>query len=278
MYRLFEFFYQYRAFLFFVLIETICIWLIVKNNHYQGAAFFNSSNRYVASVLDVKSDIQDYFQLKQVNANLASENARLKELLTIHRGKSDIPVLTSSDSLRVNKYKFIPSKVINNSTAHFNNYLTLNKGTKDGLKEGMGVISSDGAVGRINKCSDHFCTAFSLLSKNFSWSAKIKTKGIDCNVKWDGTDPTEADLLDITRHQKIAIGDTVVTSGYNTFFPEGIMIGKIKEFKPEGGSFWKARIELLTDFTSLSYVYAIENKMEAEQDTLQSKNIRGEKP
>jgi rod shape-determining protein MreC len=274
MYRLFQFLNQYRAFLFFVLIETICIWLIVKNNNYQGAAFFNSSNRYAANILEVKTDIQDYFELKEVNENLAKENARLNQLLISVQQKKPIPSLSPSDSLRAIRYEFIAGKVINNSTAHYNNFMTLDKGTLDGMKPGMGVISTNGVVGRINQCSDHFCTAISILSKDHRWSAKVKGKGIDCFVGWNesGFDPKTADLLNIPRHKQIAKGDTVVTSGFNRFFPEGIMIGKIKSFEPEGGSFLKATIELSTDFTSLSYVYAISNKMEAELDTLENKN------
>jgi len=272
MYRLFEFFWQYRAFLVFVLIETICIWLIVKNNNYQGAAFFNSSNRYAANILEVKTDIQDYFELKQVNENLAKENARLNQLLTSELQKKNTAISYQADSARASRYYFIAGKVINNSTANFNNYITIDKGTLDGLKPGMGLIASNGAVGKINQCSDHFCTAYSILSKNQTWSAKIKNKRIECHVQWNGIDPITADLLDIPRHQKIAAGDTVITSGYSTFFPEGIMIGKVKSFNLEGGSFWKATIELSTDFTALSYVYAIGNKMETEQDSLEIKN------
>ncbi|MBX9851666.1 MAG: rod shape-determining protein MreC [Cytophagaceae bacterium] len=274
MYRLFEFFYQYRAFLFFVLLETVSIWLIVSNNNYQGAAFFNSSNRYVGNVLEVKSNVQSYFELKQVNRELASENARLRQLLTAEQQKKYLNIPNNSDFLRVNKYYFIPARVINNSTGHFTNYITLDKGTLDGVKEGMGIISSEGVVGRIKKCSDHYSTAFSLLHDNLTISGKLKskTKYIECNVKWDRRTPHEAALLDITRQQKIAVGDTVFTSGYDSYFPEGIMIGKVKEFKMEGGSYWKASLDLSTDFTSLSFVYIIGNKLEAEQDSLQHKN------
>jgi rod shape-determining protein MreC len=270
MHRLFEFFYQYRAFLFFVLLETICISFIVNHNNYQGAAFFNSSNRYIGSIFQVKSNIRNYFSLKQINSELAEENAKLKRLLVIEEQKEDIIIENKSDFLRTNKYEFIAAKVINNSTAHFDyNYITINKGTADGVKEGMGVISANGIVGQIKNCSDHFSTAYSMLHEKFIVFSKVKNKGIDSRVKWDQKNPSEALLLDILRHHKIAIGDTIVTSGYNTFFPEGIMVGTIKDFKLEGGSNWKVSIDLSTDFTSLSYVYIIENKLKAEQDSLE---------
>jgi rod shape-determining protein MreC len=272
MYRLIEFFYQYRAFLFFVFLETVCIWLIVGNNNYQGAAFLNSSNSYVAGILETKTNVQDYFRLKRVNNEVSIENARLKKLLTIEEQKKIPLALNNSAFLHVNKYEFISAKVINNSTAHFNNYLTLDKGKLDGIKQGMGIVSSLGIIGRINNCSDHFSTGLSVLNRKFEISGKIKNKNIDCNIKWDGKNPQEAEVGDITRHHKLTVGDTIVTSGYNTFFPAGIMIGKIKEFKPEGGSFWKARVDLSVDFSSLSYVYIIGNKMEEEQDSLEIKN------
>jgi rod shape-determining protein MreC len=225
--------------------------------------------------LESKTNVQDYFDLKAVNSELALENAKLKQLLTIEEQRKQLIIPTKADSIRMNKFRFVPAKVINNSTANFNNFITINKGKEDGIKEGMGIISTLGVVGRIKQCSDHYCTGLSVLHKSFTISSKIKNKGIDCNVQWDGKSPYEADLKDVTRHQKIAIGDTIVTSGYNSFFPEGIMVGKIIKFELEGGSFWKARIELSTDFTALSYVYVIENKLEIEQDSLESINLGG---
>jgi rod shape-determining protein MreC len=269
MYRLLEFFYQYRAFLFFILLEVASIWLIVQNNNYQGAAFLNSANRYVGNVLETKSNIQGYFDLKEVNEKLAQENAKLKQILIAEQQGKDLQIENKSDFLKVNRYSFATAKVVSNSIAQYDNYFTINKGTEDGIKEGMGIISTDGVVGRVKRCSDHFCTAYSLLHKDLKISGKIKGKGIDCNVKWEGRSPHEAALLDVTRNHKITEGDTVVTSGYNSFFPEGIMIGKIKGIKLEGGSFWKATVDLANDFTSLSYVYIIGNKLEAEQDSLE---------
>jgi rod shape-determining protein MreC len=273
MYRLLEFFYQYRAFLFFLLMEAVCIWLIVQNNTYQGAAFFNSSNRYVASILEVKSKIQDYFSLKNVNSELAEENARLKQILILEQQKQNLTIENKSDWLKANRFKFFPAKVINNSTGHFTNYITIDKGKANGITEGMGIIGPHGVVGRIKDCSDHYCTAFSVLHKKFILSAKIKDRGIDCHVKWNGENPFEADLVDVTRNYKLQKGDSVVTSGYNPYFPEGIMIGTVKDVKEEGGSFWKAKIDLSTDFNSLSYVYVIGNKMEPELDSLLKASI-----
>lgn len=269
MYRLFEFFYQYRSFLFFVLLEIVSIWLIVQNNNYQGAAFFNSSNRYAGSILETRNDVQDYFNLKQENAILAAENARLKQQLVIHQQIKESGIGTLPDSLRAYRYQFTPAKVVNNSTAFYNNFLTINKGTADGIHKGMGIISPEGVVGRIKECSDHYCTAISLLNTKIGISGKVKGKGIECHIKWEGKNPHEAAMTDVTRNQKIQVGDTILTSGYNPFFPEGIMIGVIKNLKEEGGSYWKASVNLATDFTSLDVIYIIGNKLEAEQDSLE---------
>jgi len=278
MYRLFEFFYQYRAFLFFLFLETVCIWLIVQNNSYQSAAFFNSSNKYVGNILATKSSVQDYFHLKEVNSDLVKENARLKQMLVFEQQKKDLTIESQSDWLKANRYEFFPAKVINNSTAHFSNYITIDKGRADGIREGMGLMSSNGVVGRVKNCSEHFCTAFSVLHKNLTLSGKVKGRGIDCNVTWNGANPFEASLQDVTRNNTLVKGDSIVTSGYNTFFPEGIMIGIVKEVKLDGGSFWKATIDLSTDFTSLSYVYVIGNKMEAELDSLENSSINQVNP
>jgi rod shape-determining protein MreC len=271
MYRLFEFFYQFRVFLFFVLLQGISLWLIVQNNYYQGAQFLNSSNRYAGSILETRSEVQEYFDLRQVNEKLAAENARLKQALTVSQQSAQLKIETPSDFRKINRYEFIPAKVVNNSTAQYNNYFTINKGHLDGLKEGMGVVGQDGVVGRIKTCSDHYCTAYSVLHKNFTVSGKIKGQ-IECNVRWEGQGPHVATLFDVTINHTIKNGDTVFTSGYNAWFPEGIMVGKINNTRQEGGSFWKGTVDLATDFTALNYVYVIGNKLEAEKDSLERSN------
>ncbi len=270
MQKLFYFFYRYRAFLFFLVLEIICFTFIVNHNSYHSSAFFTTSNRYVAEVLQTTNNVSDYFRLKTVNEELARENAQLRYQLTVEKNIKSLFVPNTSDYLRTHQYKFFPAKVINNSTGRFTNYLTLNKGKLDGVKPGMGVLSSRGVVGRVKTCSDHFATVTSLLHDRFQISSKIKSGNIDGFVKWNGKSPRFANLHFVARHHKIRINDTVVTSGYNALFPEGIMIGTIKDFEIDHGEpFYKINVQLSTDFTRLGYVYLIDNALQSEKDSLE---------
>jgi rod shape-determining protein MreC len=274
MQRLFQFFYEYRAFLLFVLLETISGFLIVQNNNYQSSAFFNSSNYYAGSILKVKNDVTEYFNLKEVSEQLVKENARLHYLLTIEQQKKNqsVSVDTNSNYLRTHQYSFIPAKVINASMRRSQNFLTLNKGLADGIHPQMGVISPMGAVGKVKACSENFSTVVSLLTQGIYIASKIKNKEVQCSVTWEGKDPRRAVVLNVPIHHVIQKGDTVVTSEENRIYPEGILIGIVENAKINERAEYEINILLSTDFSTLSYVYVIENKLKNEADSLEQPN------
>ena len=273
MQRLFQFFYEYRAFLFFVLLETISIWLIVQNNNYQSSAFFNSSNYYAASILQAKNNVKEYFYLKEESEQLARENSRLHYLLTIEQQKKSQVADTGSAYLRTHQYTFVPAKVINASMRRQQNFLTLDKGLADGIKEQMGVISPTGAVGKVKTCSEHFSTVVSLLTQQIYIACKIKNKDIQCSMTWEGKDPRRAVILNVPIHHIVQKGDSVITSEENRIYPEGVMVGIVENAKINDRSEYEITILLSTDFSTLSYVYVIENKLKAEADSLEGATI-----
>ncbi|MDO1448535.1 rod shape-determining protein MreC [Rhodocytophaga aerolata] len=278
MQRLFLFFYQYRAFIFFILIELLCAWLIVKNNRYQNAAFLNSTNRYAAQMMAATNTVIEFVNLRKVNADLAHENAKLNNLNArlVQQGDSAIPKGYWLDSLVAQRYRFKVAKVINNSTSRTNNYLTLDKGTLDGIKPGMGVVSPEGVVGKIKYCSDHFSNVVSLLHTEMQVSSQIKKNGTFGTARWIGKNAKEIDLLYIPRHVELQKGDTVVTTSYNTIFPEGVMVGTVKNFSLKGDdAFYDINLDLSIDFYRLSYVYIVENLLQTEQDSLERRTLTG---
>ncbi|MBL6446546.1 rod shape-determining protein MreC [Fulvivirga sp. 29W222] len=286
MQRLFLFLYQYRAFLTFLFLEIICSWFIIQNNNYQGAKFFNSSNRLAAGLLQSSGNISDYFGLARVNADLAQENAGLKERLEqlnqrlveiqishvkdSSLAKTDSVTIPETDSTVVKKYEYFSAKVINNSTRRFNNYITINKGAVDGVEPGFGVIGNDGVVGKVKIVSKHFAVITSILHGDVLISAKIKRTGDLATVKWAGVDPYAAQLMYVPRHVKPLVNDTIVTSGYNAIFPEGIPVGVVKDVEVrEDALFYDITISLASDLNELSYVYLIKNSLKTEQDSLE---------
>lgn len=268
--------YQYRATLIFILFEVLCAWLIVQNNYYQRAKYFNSSNAVAANILGVSSSVSDYFSLKQVNHQLAEENANLRQQLqqSIQFAElvPDSVVMETSDTTV--QYDFIMAKVISNSIRRINNYITVSKGANHGIKRGMGVIGPEGVVGTVKAVSRNFSVINSLLHTNIQVSAKIQRTQDLGTVRWDGTDFTRASLNFVPRHVQLQPGDTVVTSGYNSLFPPGTMIGIIEEIEErEEVQFYDIEIKLAVDFNELSYVYIIQNHLRENIDSLQTEAI-----
>ena len=272
--RLFLLIYQYRAFFTFIVLEILAFWLVIGTSTFHNAAFFNTSNSVVASIFGLRQGVYQYFNLVNENDNLAKENAFLRDLIS----QNQVQVLNANSTLlslvdTAIQYNYIPAKVINNSTQKTNNYLTVDKGSRAGLEPGMGAISSFGVVGVVKTVSNNYATLFSLLHGEMQVSSLLSRLGVFCTTKWDGLDPLYASLLYIPRHVELQVGDSVTTSGYNAFFPEGIPIGQIKEFSiDENETFYKVIIELSTDFQSLSHVYIIQNFYRQEKDSVEVLN------
>ncbi|MDJ0364998.1 rod shape-determining protein MreC [Hymenobacter sp. H14-R3] len=168
-------------------------------------------------------------------------------------------------------YPLIPARVINNSLRAVDNYLTLNVGAADGVQPGLGVMSAGGVVGQVKSVSAHYATVFSILHSKMAIAAKIKRDGTFGSVKWPGEDYSHALLDYIPRQNRLAVGDSVVTSGYNAVFPEGVFVGTVESFvKEPDKNFWTVRLKLGADFSRLTYVYVVHNRPRSERDSLET--------
>jgi len=277
--RLFLFVYQNRAFFTFIALELVCAWLIVTNNHYQGAKFFNSSNGIVATMNNFSQGVRDYFQLREVNQMLAEENAALKE--KINQQVQLTAALDSTglvqDSVLLKQYEFESAKVVNNHVDFFKNYLTIDKGEDKGLVPGMAVISPLGVVGKVKLVSNHFAVVTSLLHVDVMVSARLKSTEHFGTVQWDGLNPDIVEFKYIPRHVKPLVGDSVITSGY-AIFPDGIMIGTVAEVNlRDEALFYDLKVKLSQDFRKLSFVTIVKSNMQPERDSLEQAVISLEK-
>ncbi len=269
MQRLFLFLYYYRAFFTFLLLELICVGLIVGNNPYQGAAFFNSSNGVVAAMNDVSQGVREYFLLRQVNSTLAEENAQLRSHFEAQNQLNYITATPSlRDSVTMNQFDFVAAKVVSNTVHRFTNFLSINKGSDDGIEPGMAVICPTGAIGKIRTTSKHYSVVTSILHVDVQVSALLKRTGHFGTIQWDGLNPDYVKFKFIPRHVEPVPGDSVVTSGYNAVFPEGILIGQIEDVNLTDELFYDLRVKLSQDFRKLSYVEVVRNSMRHELDSL----------
>jgi rod shape-determining protein MreC len=272
---LFRYLLKNYAFLLFLLLEVFSFTLIFNFNSYQKAQYLNSSNLVTATIYNSFNAVGRYFSLASVNRKLAKENAMLKSLI------SDLPYIRITPYSVVSKaeitdsvYRFISARVINNSVDKQNNYITLNKGRKHGIKPDQGIVNSDGIVGVITQVSESYSLGFSVLNKRWGASAKLKKSGTFGPLSWDGNDSRYANLTGIPFHVELAVGDTVVTSSYSSAFPEGIMIGTVESLeKPPGENYYLIKVELAANFRALSYVDVIDNLKKTEIRALESKKI-----
>ena len=301
---MFLFHFRFRGALVFGLLEIICLYLFVTNSSYHRAAFFNSANSYAGAVLARRAQVGDYFYLAELNQQLAAENASLRQQLypaDSARREADSVALPPArlDSLRRVRYQrparqpdtlllgqqalaarnpsypLIPARVINNMLRNVDNYLTLNVGSADGVVSGRGVVAAGGVVGRVKVVSEHYATVTSLLHSETRVASKIKRDGTIGTIRWQGEDPTHALLDNVLRETKLVQGDTVLTSSYNSVFPEGIFIGTIDSFvKEPDKNFWTIRVKLGINFSNLTYVYVVTNRQKAERDTLEARTLR----
>ncbi|ARK10041.1 rod shape-determining protein MreC [Fibrivirga algicola] len=277
--QLFAFIAQSRNFILFVLLEVLCFYFIINTNNYWSASFFNTSNRYAAQMLAWSNTAHEYTNLRQVNSDLAAENLRLRTQLTARQQERSLlsPPLYKADSIFATRFEFTVGKVINNTTTLANNYLTIDKGTADGVKPGMGVISPTGVVGRVRFCNEHFSVITSILHSEFRVSARLVRSNEIGTARWMGSDPTRMDLLDISRYKPVSKGDSVVTSDQNSVFPPGILIGRVRSIGVQANqTFHDLTIDLSTNFGNLSYVYIVQNNLAAEQSQLE-KQVENEK-
>jgi rod shape-determining protein MreC len=271
--RIFLFLYHYRAFFTFLVLELFCSWLIIENNQYQGAAYFNSSNSFVASINGFSQNVREYFSLRQVNQMLAEENTRLrKSLEQSNRSLPELGIGATADSAIIKRFDFVTAKVVNNSVDRFTNFITINKGSDEGIEAGMAVISPQGVVGKVKTTSDHFSVVTSVLNIDIMISGVMKRTGYFGTVQWDGDDSEFTKLNFIPRHVDPQPGDTIITSGYSGIFPEGILIGTIAEKNlRDGAPFYDLKVKLSQDFRRLSYVAVVKSNLLPELDSLEQK-------
>ncbi len=273
--RLLKFIYEYRAFFTFLFLELTCIWLIVENNRFQSSTYFNSSNRMAANVLGFSQGVREYFSLRTINRDLAEENAILRTALEQRNQRifaDQVPEI--KDPLMKNKFEFIDAKVFSNSTGFYKNYITVDKGKSDGIEPGMAAISSMGVVGKVKSVSDHFAVLISLLHTDEMVSCIVKQKDYFGTAQWDGSDMRFTSLRYIPRHANPSVGDTVLTSGYNSIFPTGVLVGVIHSANLSGEApFWDIRVELAQDFSKLSFVELVKSNLKNERDSLERVTI-----
>jgi rod shape-determining protein MreC len=263
MITLLRFLLKHYFVIFFIILESVAVSFLVRDNPYQNTVFANFAlnfNGYLSSSYD---DLDQYFFLKEKNEFLMRENEQLKNQLV---KKSAMVKEKMIDSMLL-QYSFAAAKVINNSTSNPYNYIMLNRGSMDGIKPEMAVISADGVVGIVHQASEHFAQVISLLNQKLKVSCKFKKNQYFGSLEWAGRNHRICDLRNIPLHLDVAVGDTIVTTGYGVF-PEGILVGFVSDVKKGNSNFYQIEVRLSNDFRKLDYVYVVKDIHKEEKEQL----------
>ena len=254
--NLIEFLARQHHWFVFVLLEAISLTLLFSYNNYQSSVWFSSANVVVGRIYDWSSQLEHFFSLTKVNEELTARNIALEEKISDLSEKlttvtKDSSYVKDSLLLPVQEMKLIPAKVVSNSIIRPDNLMTINKGSKDGVKKDMGVVCGTGVVGIVYLVSPQYSVVIPLLNTKSNISCKIENREYFGYLIWQGGATDIAYLDDIPRHARFKLNENIVTSGYSSIFPPGIKVGKILHvYNSADGVSYRLSVKLSTNFST----------------------------
>jgi rod shape-determining protein MreC len=273
--NLLDFLIKYHHWFVFILLEVTSGVLLFQYNSYQGSVWLSSSNAIVGKIYEWESGLLQYFSFREANEQLTMRNFYLERQVDQLRRlyadlTKDTTVMERNELKFLSQYQLIPAKVVDNSVNRIDNLMTIDKGRADGVEVDMGVACGNGAVGVVYLTSEHYSVVIPLLNATSSRiSCSIRNRDYFGYLHWYGGDPSVAYVEDVPRHAKFKLGEWVVTSGFSTIFPSGVLVGKIeKAYNSSDGLSYKLKVRLSTDFGRVRDVCVISDKSIAERALL----------
>ena len=269
--NLLDFLVKYNYWFLFLFLEAVSFVLLFQFNSYQGSVWFSSANAVTGKLYETSSEIESYFQLSKINSELTQRNLYLEQRL--HKLEKQIGD-SAADSMMeksllvksLQPYRLIPAKVISMTVGRLDNLITINKGEVDGIKKDMGVVCGTGVVGIVYLTSKHYSIVIPILNSQSNISCVIQGRGYFGYLHWTGGDVSQAYVDDVPRHAHFRLYDNVVTSGYSSVFPAGIIVGKILHvYNSADQMSYRLRVKLSTDFGKLRDVCVVDNSALSEQ-------------
>lgn len=284
MHNLTEFLAKHNHWFVFLVLEVVSMVLLFRYNSYQGSVWFSSANAVTGKVYEWDSAVESFFSLSGVNSQLTQRNAFLEQ--QVRMLDDSIARLTRSQEAAVTRLssmvpfqgcRLIPAKVVANMVNRYDNLITIDKGSADGVKRDMGVVCGMGVVGIVYLVSEHYSIVIPALNSHSNISCNIQRRGYFGYLRWRGGSSQLAYLEDVPRHAHFKLGDNVVTSGYSSVFPPGVMVGKVLHvFNSADGLSYRVQVKLSTDFARLRDVCLVDDSalqeridlMRAAQDSI----------
>ena len=271
--KLLEFLVGKRHWFLFMVLLAFSLTLIYRNNAYQRNVLFSSANVVAGRLSAVSGEVISYMHLREINKELLERNGQLESQVLDLQDQLDAFMADTvlfkgfaADSTERFPYSFVVAQVVNNSVVHLSNYITVNKGRKDGITPDMGVVSERGVVGIVSTVSDHFSVIIPLLNPKLRLGCKVLGSSYFGSLSWNGHNTRYATLEELPRHVEFQRGDTIVTSGYSAVFPAGLIVGIVEDYeKQHDDNFYALQVRLATDFQALNHVRIIKNFLQQEQ-------------
>lgn len=269
--NLLEFLAKYNHWFVFLLLEVVSAVLLFRFNTYQGSVWVSTANAVVGKVYEWNSAVESFFSLTRVNEELSVRNFYLErqvsQLGRLYGELTRDTTFVERNGLKLlSQYKLIQAKVIDNTLDNPYNLMTIDRGRLDGVKPDMGVACGNGIVGIVFLVSDHYSVVMPVLNGKSRISCTIRNRGYVGYLQWYGGDPSVAYVEDIPRHARFRKGDWVVTSGYSSIFPAGVLVGKIVQvYNSRDGLSYRLKVQLTTNFGDLRDVYVISDNTVAER-------------
>ncbi len=256
MYRLLEFIRRSYVALLFVVFEVIAIGIYARSTYYTQATILARANAMTGGLAGAITDVKGYFALANENRLLTERVAELEQQLTYYGGMVDTTAVIDIAELQ---YEFMPARVVSSTINRTHNFITINKGLRDGVMNDMAVLSPSGeAVGYILDCSERYSVAISMLNTSFRTGCKIKGDGYSGSIEWNGGSTYEVTMCELSKYAKIEVGAEVVTTGVSHYFPSDMLIGWVESFElDDSKTYYNAQVRLAADFSNLHNVVLV---------------------
>lgn len=270
---------QYSHWVAFLLLEVLSGVLLYRFNTYQGSVMLTQANTAAGWVLDWKARGVAFLNLKENNQALTEENILLQqENLALRQElsllKHDTTYTERKQTELLEHVQLLPSHVVSNSVQLRDNYMTIDRGSLDGLKPEMGVVSGTGIVGITCMVSEHYSVVLPILNSKSSISCRLRGSEYFGYLKWRGGNPLQAYIDDIPRHAKFKVGDVIETSGFSSVFPPGIFVGKVAQIHDsDDGLAYQLEVQLSTDLARIRDVFVVVQGQHEELESLE-KEVR----
>lgn len=275
--NLFAFIRRYSVLILFLLLEIISCYLLFRYNRFHQAVYMDVASEITGYLQAQYNTVNSYFLLREENDALRHKLSELQNRLPENFQQPDTTVQLVTDTVRVDsvvtmrRYQYQEAQVVNNSISQPNNYITLHRGSRQGVQPGMVVVGPGGVVGVVLDVTDNYATVMSVLHRQSRISARLKKTGEAGRIEWDGANPRLVQLRDIPKSVRVKVGDTVLTSQYSDF-PPGIMVGVIqKVIAEQSTNNHLLQVRPSTDFSRIQNVFVVRNLQRDEQLELENR-------